>query len=201
MPSLVYINSRQYTHFVSGLVATWRRRVAGRCGGDNGGDGRSLGTFKDQLISVGSLFVISGNPLEPGSVSTADNQGKQKMEEEMNACPCTCTTKVAVDLTVILHRKAPRGDATNCYKKLSSMMATAQRAKNLFALCSYSKMFYNPNCLNVGCRVGKYDDLPHRLYSGPSPFNISGYIIRFQYDFWIRFSDLDIDIPIWLFYL
>lgn len=44
----------------------------------------TLGTFKDQLISVGSLFVISGNPLEPDSVSAADNQGK---EEEMNACP------------------------------------------------------------------------------------------------------------------
>lgn len=38
----------------------------------------TLGTFKDQLISVGSLFVISGNPLEPDSVSAADNQGKEE---------------------------------------------------------------------------------------------------------------------------
>lgn len=70
-----------------------------------------MGTFKDQLISVGSLFVISGNPLEPDSVSAADNQGK---EEEMNACPCTCTTKVAVDLTIMLYHTAPsvNGDCT-----------------------------------------------------------------------------------------
>lgn len=66
-------------------------------------------TFKDQLISVGSLFVITGNPLEPGSMSAAYNQGKQRTEEEMNACPCTCTTKVAVDLTVILYDTAPQG--------------------------------------------------------------------------------------------
>lgn len=59
------------------------------------GGGGGLETFKDQLISVGSLFVISGNPLEPASMTDADNQGKQKMEEEVNACPCTCTTKVA----------------------------------------------------------------------------------------------------------
>lgn len=72
----------------------------GRCGWDNEG---VLGPFKDQLISVGSLFVISGNPLEPGSMSAADNQGKRRMEEEeMNACPCTCTAKVAVDLAVTL---------------------------------------------------------------------------------------------------
>lgn len=86
-------------------------------------------TFKDQLISVGSLFVISGNPLEPGSMSAADNQGKQRMEEEMNACPCTCTFKVAVDLTVILYDTAPRG-AANSYKKLSSMMVAAHRTKD-----------------------------------------------------------------------
>lgn len=55
------------------------------------------------------MFVISGNPLEPGSVSAADNQGKQRMEEEMNACPCTCTTKMAVDLAVILYHRAPWG--------------------------------------------------------------------------------------------
>lgn len=71
--------------------------------------GWSLGTLKDQLISVGSLFVISGNPPEPGSMSAADNQGKQRMEEETNACPCTCTSKVAVDLTVTLYDTAPRG--------------------------------------------------------------------------------------------
>lgn len=47
--------------------------------------------------------------LSPGSVSAADNQGKQRMEEEMKACPCTCATKVAVDLTVILHHMGPRG--------------------------------------------------------------------------------------------
>lgn len=55
--------------------------MAVRRGGDNGGPGwggRSLETFKDQLIAVGSLFVISGNPLEPGSPRTADNQGKQQ---------------------------------------------------------------------------------------------------------------------------
>lgn len=57
-----------------------------------GGCCRSWRTFKDQLITVGSLFLISGNPLEPGSMSIADNQGKQRMEGEMNACPCTCTT-------------------------------------------------------------------------------------------------------------
>lgn len=71
--------------------------MAKRRGGDNGeevgGFCRSLGTFKDQLISVGSLFVIGVNPLEPGSVSAADNRGKQRMEEEMNACPCTCDTQ------------------------------------------------------------------------------------------------------------
>lgn len=69
----------------------------------------SLGTFKDQLISVGSLFVISGNPLEPGSMNAADNQGKQRMEEEMSACPCTCTSKVAVDLTLMPYSSRGRG--------------------------------------------------------------------------------------------
>lgn len=67
-----------------------------------------LGTFKDQLISVGSLFVISGNPLEPGSMSAADNQGKRRMEEETNACPRTCTSEVAVDFAAILNHTAPR---------------------------------------------------------------------------------------------
>lgn len=56
--------------------------MALRHGGDNGGlgggEGRSLEAFKDRLIAVGSLFVISGNPLEPGSLSAADNQGKQQ---------------------------------------------------------------------------------------------------------------------------
>lgn len=61
---------------------------------------RSGRTFKDQLIStVGSLFLISGNPLEPGSMSVADNQGKRRTEGEMNACPCTCTTYVSVGLS------------------------------------------------------------------------------------------------------
>ena len=69
----------------------------------------SYGTLKDQLISVGSLFVISGNPLEPGSVSASDNQGKLRMEEEMNACPCTCSTQVWVDVAVILYHAAPQG--------------------------------------------------------------------------------------------
>lgn len=75
-----------------------------------GGGGRTLGTFKDQLISAGSLFVISGNPLEPGSVSAADNQGKQGMEEEMNACPRTCTTRVAEHLTITADHTPPSGD-------------------------------------------------------------------------------------------
>lgn len=36
------------------------------------------GSFKHQLICLGSLFVISGNPLEPGAESRPDNQGKQE---------------------------------------------------------------------------------------------------------------------------
>lgn len=42
-------------------------------------------------------------------MSAADNHGKQRMEEEMNACPCTCAAKVAVDLAVALCHAAPRG--------------------------------------------------------------------------------------------
>ena len=99
------------------------------------GEGRSLGTFKDQLISVGSLFVISGNPLEPGSMSAADNQGKQRLEEEMNACPCTCTTKVAVDLTVILYDTAPRGEATKATRSCHPRWPLHRGHRS--ALCRY----------------------------------------------------------------
>lgn len=47
------------------------------CGSAEGGVG-DQGSFKDQLIGLGSLFVISGNPLEPGTESRPDNQGKQE---------------------------------------------------------------------------------------------------------------------------
>lgn len=50
---------------------------------------------ESQLISAGSLFVICGNPPgPPRSLSAADNRGKQRTEEEMNARPCTCTIRV-----------------------------------------------------------------------------------------------------------
>lgn len=89
----------------------WHKDGAEIGRGEGGGGGGALGTFKEQLISAGSLFVISGNPLEPGSVSAPDNQGKQAMEEEMNACPRTCTTRVADDLTIMAdHTPPPSGD-------------------------------------------------------------------------------------------
>lgn len=101
-----------------------------------------MGTLKDRLILVGSLFVISGNPLESGSMNAADNQEGQRMEEEMNACPCT--TEVAVDLTVIIPSKAPWAGPSqipDC------------KEDTIFLFSRPRKCFVSLNCINLACKV------------------------------------------------
>lgn len=75
-----------------------------------------MGTFKYQLISAGSLFVITGNPLEPGSMSSAGNQGKQKDGGGVE-CMSVHLHRMQVDLTVTLHHKTPQGGG-NSHKDL-----------------------------------------------------------------------------------
>lgn len=117
----------------------------------SGAKGRAIGTLKkDQLISAGSLFVISGNPLEPGSLRAVDNQGKQRMEEqEMNACPCTCTTKVAVDLIIMLYRTPPWG-----------LGRPQTETRTMMVICIVQvQENCNPYCINLRCVVGSYGDI------------------------------------------
>lgn len=105
--------------------------MAGRRGGDSVAKGRTLGTLKAQLISVGSLFVISGNPLEPDSLGTVDNHGKHGggAQDERMSVHLHHHSASGFNHNSVSHTSLGTREATNCNKNHDSYLHCAGRGK------------------------------------------------------------------------